>query len=103
MSRLFNPIASVSLAVTSTTGNVAIPGTVAGENRPTVRLYNAGGVDVHVAFGTSNSITAAADGTAMVIPAGVVEGFEPQRGMTYLAAIVASGTATLYITRGEGE
>ena len=102
MSRLFNPIGSVSLAVTSTTGNVALPGTVATENRPTVRLYNAGAVDVHVAFGASG-VTVVADGTGMVVPPGVVEMFEPQRGLTYLAAITAAGTATLYITRGEGE
>jgi hypothetical protein len=95
MAALFTPIATVSLAVTTTTGRVALVG-----DASTVRLYNAGTATAFVKFGDS-SITAAT--TNMPIPAGAIEAFRPPGSSTHLAAITSSGTATLYATSGEGQ
>lgn len=94
MPALFSPISTVSLAVTTTTGRVATVG-----DASTIRIYNAGTATVFVKFGGS-SVTAAT--TDMPIPAGVVETFRTGT-LTHVAAITASGTATLYVTSGEGQ
>lgn len=95
MASLFSPIATASLAVTTSTGRVALAA-----DASSVRLYNAGTATAFVKFGDS-SITAAT--TNMPIPAGVVETFRPPGGATHVAAITSSGTATLYVTSGEGQ
>lgn len=100
MSRIFNPIGSATLACSSTTASVALPGTVTGLPKWTIRLYNSGAVPVFVALGGSSVTATTAD---MIIPPGVVEVFQPLEGVTHIAGITASSTATLYITRGEGE
>jgi hypothetical protein len=90
--------ATVSLAVTAATGRVALtaPGGSGGSD---VRLYNAGGATVFVAFGNS-AVEAAI--TSMPIPSGAVEVFSAGPGSTHVAAITAAGTATLYATTGRG-
>lgn len=95
----FSPTgATVSLAVTTTTGSVALtaPGGSGGSD---VRLYNAGGSLVFVAFGSS---TVQAAVTSLPLPAGQTEVFSVGPGSTHVAAITASGTATLYATTGRG-
>jgi hypothetical protein len=91
---------SISLSVTSSSGSVAIPA-----SKPTqVRLSTDGGDSVcYVKFGDS-SVTAASDGTDMRIGPGTIEIFSVPyyQGVTHVAAKTASGTATLYITGGEG-
>lgn len=99
--RVFYPIASVALALTTTSARVAIPGTIEREQKRTVRLANPETAGVFIAFGSS-TVTAAVDGTSLYLPAGAVELFEPPVGVTHVAGVLASGTGTLYITAGEG-
>lgn len=69
-----------------------------------IRVRNTGSVDVFIAFGT-NTVVAAIPvvGTpawGAAIAPGEVEVFTAPMG--YVATIVASGTADLYLTPGEG-
>lgn len=91
---------TVNLAVTTTTGRVALtaPASAGGYQE---RLYNAGSATVFVRFGT-NTIEATT-GTGMPIPSGQTEVFTVASTVTHVAAITASGTATLYATTGYGE
>lgn len=100
MARLdvFEPVgATVSLAVTNTTGRVAR--TMLGELAGQVRLVNSGTVIVFVAFGGSTI-----DATTAGIPLlpGTAEVFTLTSDQTNIAGITASGTATLYATTGRG-
>jgi hypothetical protein len=96
----FSPLGlgTVNITATTTTGNVAL-------NRPTapmgadVRLYNAGAVAVFVMFGASD--VAATTGNMPLAP-GSVEVFALPPSATHLAAITATGTATVYATAGVG-
>jgi hypothetical protein len=94
MAALFTPISTVSLAVTTSTGRVATVG-----DASTIRLYNAGTATAFVKFG---SVTVTAAVTDMPIPTGAIEVFRTGT-LTHVAAITASGTATLYVTSGEGQ
>jgi hypothetical protein len=96
-----DPAATASLAVTSATGRVAVFGTAPDvTSQPCVRLYNAGAVTVFVEFGTS-AVTAAV-ATGFPLPPGAIEVFRVDRSQVQVAAITASGTATLYATPGYG-
>lgn len=86
---------TVSLAVTGTTGRVAVP-TDAYNN--SVRLYNAGTVAVFIACGDV-TVTATTAAGVPVAP-GSVEVLGCGKG--YIAGIVTTGTATLYLTPGAG-
>lgn len=98
----FLPSASVLLACSVASTRVALPGAFdQGVQTPTVRLYNAGSVDLAVAFGDV-TVVALADGTSMIVKAGTLELFTAPKSATHIAAITLSATATLYITRGEG-
>jgi len=93
--KAFAPSATVSLAVTATTGRVQIQ---SGSNSPHARLYNGGAGTVFVNCGGDAVVATTAAG--MPVPAGVVEVIAcPQ---PYIAALTASGTSTLYITVGSG-
>lgn len=93
----FTPTGStVSVAATATTGNVSL-GTTAGA---TVRVYNAGTAAAFINFGTSTVEAAAA--TSVPVPVGAIEVFAIGPGVTHMAAITASGTATVYATPGQG-
>ena len=101
----FHPIrdATVSLSATTSTGRVALGGTP--RTGPfQVRVKNAaGGADASVRFGDG---TVAATSADLSIPAGGVEVFTLRNldtsPTTYVAAITATGTATLTFTTGEG-
>jgi hypothetical protein len=76
-----------------------------------VRVYNAGSALVFIRFGevTVNSAgtvdlatTVAATTADIPIAAGNTETFTVDSGTTRIAALTASGTATLYVTTGEG-
>lgn len=88
-----NGDATANLAVSTTTARVAL-----NPNSNAVRVYNAGSTTVFFKFGDAN-VTAAT--TDVPIPAGQTESFGKGRN-GYIAAVVASGTSTLYITNGEG-
>jgi hypothetical protein len=102
MTTVFSPTgATVNLAVTSTTGNVAmtIMGGMTQQGSRSIRVYNSGAVDVFIAIGSS-AITATT--SSLPIPAGAVEVFETGPSATHIAAITASSTATVYFTSGRG-
>lgn len=90
---------TVNVAAISTTGNVAL-GTFSGSAGASVRVYNAGTATVFIAFGISTVEAVAA--TSMPVPAGAIEVFAVGPGVTHMAAITASSTATVYATPGQG-
>jgi len=93
----FNPSGpTVSLAVTATTGRVQYqPGT----SGSAIRIYNAGTVAAFIVCGEATVVATTAVG--MPIAPSSVEVLGCQ-GATYVAAITASGTATIYVTPGAG-
>lgn len=98
---VFQPLASTTLAVTDTTARVALPVLPSGPVVSDIRIANAGSTDCFFAFGNS-AVAALDDGTSVYLKAGAVELFRCADADTHLAAITASGTTTLYISRGEG-
>jgi hypothetical protein len=100
MNHPFTPLgASVSLAVTTTTGSVALTA-VGDQGGMEVRLYNAGSATVFVNFGISTVVATTAAG--FPLPSGAIEIFTVGPAVTHVAALTASGTATLYATSGRG-
>lgn len=92
---------TVRIAVTTTTGNIALP---AQSSSSVVRIFNAGSAVAYIAFGGSGvaATVPVAGGAAgsMPVGSGITEIQVP--GATHIAAITASGTADLYATIGEG-
>lgn len=86
---------TVSLAVTGTTGRVAVPSDT---YNTAIRLYNAGTVAVFVNCGDVTVVATAAAG--MPIAPGSVEVLGCGKG--YIAGISAGTAATLYLTPGAG-
>ena len=91
-----NADATVNLTAGVASTNVALP--AAGEQ---LRLYNAHTATVFYELGTSSASTAATT-TGVPLPAGAVEVISVGPQHTYLAAIAASGSGTLYATKGNG-
>lgn len=93
----FNPgsKASVTLAVTGTTGNVLVAAT---ELYHSMILYNSGAADAFIELGEGSAVTASAT-TSMPLKAGTsrLVSFSP-----YVAAITAASTTTLWVTPGDG-
>ncbi len=90
----FTPGGNFSLAVGTTTSNVAITG--AGT---TLRLANVAAVECFVAFGTS-AVEATTGGFSMPANSQILVCVPGTT--THVAAITASSTATLRISRGDG-
>ncbi len=90
----FTPGGNFSLSVTTSTGNVAITG--AGT---TLRLANVTAQECFVAFGAS---TVVATTGGFSVPGNSQVFVTIPSGTTHVAAITASGTATLRISRGDG-
>jgi len=87
---------TVSLAVTGTTGRVQFQTT---PQHPSLRIYNAGTV---AAFINCGDVTVTATtGSGMPVAPGSVEVMSCGSQL-YVAAITASGTATIYLTPGTG-
>lgn len=97
MLRPFNPGPTVSLAVTAATANVALPD-VAKEQIMLSTLP--GDSPCFVKFGLSGVTTAVTD--TPILPGGVYI-FSINPRVTHIAAITATGTATLYATTGSGD
>lgn len=91
--------ATVAVSATTVTSNAALS---AGNttNGFDLRVHNAGSALAFVAFGASSAITATT--ASMPVPAGAVEVFSCGSQITHMAAITASGTATVYATPGQG-
>ena len=90
---IFAPRTTVSIGATTTSSNAAI-------GKGIQRVYNAGSVAAFLTFGTSD-VTATT--TGIPLPSGIVELLNAESN-TYAAAIcsTAGGTATVYLTKGEG-
>lgn len=97
---------SDSFAPTGTTKNLSASGTSSRVALPvwtrprTVRVYNAAAVSVFIEFG--DSTVAAVAATSMPVGPGATEFFDVGPGVTYAAAITASGSGTVYFTEGQG-
>lgn len=91
----FTPGGSATLAVTSTTGRIAL---AASGNQ--VLIYSAGTAPAFIKFGTATVEAAVTD---IAIPSGFNRIFTIPPGATHVAGITASSTATLYFTRGDGQ
>lgn len=87
--------ATVNLAVTTTTGRVQV---LASARRRNFRIFNAGSVTVFVELG--GSTVAAVATTAIPVAGGASLVLNNSGSNTYVAAITASSTATLYVTPG---
>lgn len=98
---VFSPTGStVNLAVTNSTGSVALP-QAGNKGLWNVRVNNLGSATVFINFGTSAVTATTAAG--MPITAAAPEVFSVPDGATHVAAITASGTATVYFTASTGE
>lgn len=100
---LFTPIGTVSLAVTNATARVALTSWTVqpGDDQLSLRVVSSvGGSECFIKTGTDNTVVAAT--TDMKILPGAIEVFQLPAGTTYVAAITASGTATLSLTIGYG-
>lgn len=96
--RPFGPVGdTVNLAVTATTGSVAL--TRSGVGTQSIRVLNTGTQTVFINVGAS-AVTAVL-ATSMPIFPGTVETFLLKNDQTHVAAIAASTGSTLYITTGE--
>lgn len=93
------------LDLSTTSDSLAIPDMNLPEGK-TVRVYVEGTGPAFIAFGPSTvtAAIAAADGNANGIPlaGGRESGFTVRNGATHIAGITATGTASLYITVGDG-
>jgi hypothetical protein len=95
----FTPLGvTVAISVTTTTasGEITTMNDASGKD---LRIYNAGSATAFLDFGSSGIVATTAD---MPVPSGAVEVISVGPGVTHVAAITASGTATLYITAGRG-
>jgi hypothetical protein len=93
--RVFEPLAHTSIAVTTASAEV----TGLADRHEQVRLYNAGSVPVFVRWASTAQTAVTTD---LALAPGAVELFSKSFA-TRMAAITASGSATLYITTGIGE
>lgn len=91
----FSPGASASLSVSTSTSNITLPS----GGGTQFLLQNEGTDAVYFATGDS-SVTASTGGTPLL--GGESRIFTLDPSATTIAAITGSGSATLHITRGEG-
>lgn len=97
----FFPIASALISATASNLATVLPGGATAWVNQTVRIYNAGPNDVFVAFGDGGAT--AALNTSMIVPQGNTEVFRAGEVATHIATICpAAGTASVYVTRGNG-
>ncbi len=88
------PGKSTSISASASTASAAVDNTA-----PQLRIYNAGAATVFIRWGIGAQTAVTTD---MAIPAGVVEVFSKGAADT-VAAITASGSATVYLTPGVGD
>lgn len=90
-----------SISVTTTSARAAVKQQPTGAHQ--LRLFNAGTATVFWAFGDGTAVATTGD---MPLPAGAIEVLTLPNASnaptTHVAAITASGTATLYMTTGQG-
>lgn len=88
---------TVSISATTSSANVALPSGVPARQ---LRIFNNAGAVAFVAFGGSG-ITASTS-TSVPIAVGAVEVLSIPSEANYVAAILASGTGSIYFTVGFG-
>jgi len=88
---------TVNISATTSSASVALPSGIPSRS---LRIFNNAGAVAFIAFGGS-SITAATS-TSVPIAVGAVEVLSIPPEATYVAAILASGTGTVYFTVGFG-
>ena len=100
----FHPVVGSTVSISATTSSSA----VALNSQPNIgrfhlRIFNAGSATVFITRGTS---TVAATTSSYPIPSGAIEVITINNAdaspVTHVAAITASGTATVYFTVGWG-
>lgn len=96
----FRPVAFDTTGATKTLSGSTNSSFVTLLSQRQIRFYNAGSVPVFVRWGVGAQTAVAA--TDMPIAPGAIEVFSKGDADT-LAGITASGTATVYITAGDGE
>lgn len=100
---LFEPRAYASISATTSSARVAIGTETASETeypRIVAICTRTGDSDVYVTFG--NSSVAATTTTGSLVQGGQARGFRVPAGTTHVAAITASGTATVCVETGRG-
>jgi len=94
--------ATVKIDASTTSANAALLKMPTGITQ--IRLYNSGSVPVFIRKGTDSTVTGLI--SDMPIAPGSVEVLtlnnNPTAPITHVAAITASGTASLYVTVGQG-
>jgi hypothetical protein len=105
----FRAIENATLAATTSSGSVALPGgaRAAGQDwhmrlqntGPSEAFFNLGGAAVAAVAG--GAVTASPDGS-VALAVGAIEIWRIDPGVTHIAAITAAGTAVLRISIGEG-
>jgi len=99
----FTPVddGTASIAVTTSSASAAIKQQPTGAHQ--IRLFNAGSATVFWAAGSAGVSAAVTD---IPLPSGAIEVVTLTNtnggAATHVAAIAASGTATLYLTTGQG-
>lgn len=97
------PAGTVNLSATTSSSRVQVlTNTIIQNTNGThiIRVYNAGSVAVFIEFGNS-TVTASTTADTPIAP-GSVESFHVFPYETHVAAITASGSATVYFSPGEG-
>lgn len=98
MAQAFRPTAeTITLACTAISAST----TVLRQEPMQLRIYNAGPNDVFIRLG--NGALTAVVATDMPIPAGAVEVFTKNAAGSVAGICAGTGTATVYLTAGEGE
>ena len=95
---------TANVAIGNTSANVQYLSLAGGAGAGTgsqVRLYNNSSQTVFVAFGSSNTVTAAV-ATGLPMAPNSVEVFSTPYQSSYVAVIAAAAGGTLYATPGEG-
>lgn len=91
-----NSAGTATLSATATTGSAALVG-----NGPNLLVTNAGTATVFVELGVSGVTATVAAGLPILSGMCMALGRPPRA--THIAGITASGTATVYVTTGDGD
>lgn len=98
--RTFRPLAATqTIAATTTSASLTLNGP--GGSRA-VRIYNAGTSTVFLNMIANGTPSVATDTAGLPIPSGGIETFSVSQDIVAIGAICTSGTATVYVTVGEG-
>lgn len=92
----FQPATTVTVSATSASSATQIAG-----NQESILIYNASGSVAFVAVGT-DSTTAATVAASFPVPAGASRMITVGSYFSWVAVILASGTGTVYVSRGNG-